>query len=236
MVELIYPFKQVIELLHHFDFIAILLYLFIWYIFENIIHTRYYRHSVERFVDVERVHWLHNASNRRVDIADSLLFGNMTLIFQLMTSISAALVGACLVFLIQMNTISAWIVSNGFDKEEYSARYLSIKAILLIIILGVAFFRFGWCSRGVAYTASFVLSFPKYDEHKKYDQKVRIGAVKRASRTFIEATKQFNLGIRTLYFALGLSTSFINGYALLISGLLIFIYLIHNQYFSRSVR
>lgn len=213
------------------DLVALLWFLAAWSGFGFIVDlTRIGGPSLSRLMDDERRRWMHEMAAREVRIVDTAIMASLQNGTAFFASTSLIALGGAFTLLNQTDRMMAIFHDLPFHMTP-SAGELEIKIVLLVVIYGYAFFKFGWAYRLFNYSAILIGAVPAAHDP---DEAARRRAIERAAEMQIDAGHHFHWGLRALFFSLGFFGWFVDARVFLATTTFILVVLVRRQYLSKA--
>lgn len=185
---------------------------------------------LSRLMDTERRRWMTEMSRREVRIVDTAIMASLQNGTAFFASTSLIALGGVFTLLNQTDRMVKIFADLPFHIGSTQAA-LEVKIVVLVVIYGYAFFKFGWAYRLFNYSAILIGAVPPADDP---DAAARMAALERAASMQIDAGKHFHWGLRALFFSIGFFGWFLNAWFFLASTTLILAVLVRRQYLSRA--
>ncbi len=186
----------------------------VWFLICWIGYSRYAsrraqsRHCLSSVLHRARQAWMQRLLLRENRIADSNVIGNLERNASFFASSTLLILAGILTVL--GSSEQAVLVLADLPFIQPASRELSeIKLLSLAIVFVYAFFTFSWCMRQYNFAAVLIGAAPTPSESGVSAQD-RTAFVERTARVISLAANEFNLGLRSYYFALSLLAWFIN--------------------------
>lgn len=188
--------------------------------------------SLSRLMDEERRHWMRQMAAREVRIVDTAIMASLQNGTAFFASASMIALGGAFTLLNQTDRMMEIFHDLPFHLAS-SKSELEIKIVMLVVIYGYAFFKFGWAYRLFNYAAILIGAVPPANDP---DVAARERAIVRAADMQIDAGHHFHWGLRALFFSLGLFGWFIDARVFLATTTFILAVLLRRQYLSKARR
>ena len=213
------------------DLVALLWFLAAWSGFGLVVDlTRLGGPSLSRLMDDERRRWMREMAARDVRIVDTAIMAGLQNGTAFFASTSLIALGGAFTLLNQTDRMLAIFHDLPF-RAPPTAGELEIKIVILVVIYGYAFFKFGWAYRLFNYSAILIGAVPAAHDP---DVAARERAIERAAEMQIDAGHHFHWGLRALFFSLGLFGWFIDARVFLLTTTFILAVLVRRQYLSKA--
>ena len=186
--------------------------------------------SLSRLMDEERRQWMRHMAAREVRIVDTAIMASLQNGTAFFASASMIALGGAFTLLNQTDRMMEIFHDLPFHLAS-SKSELEIKIVMLVVIYGYAFFKFGWAYRLFNYAAILIGAVPPANDP---DVAARERAIVRAADMQIDAGHHFHWGLRALFFSLGLFGWFIDARVFLATTTFILAVLLRRQYLSKA--
>lgn len=193
-------------------------------------HPRGWR-STGEMVTAYRGLWMLRAARRQPRVTDITLLATLRNGTSFLASMTMFAIGGAVALLGQIDLLEslAQDIAGGFDAPRSAQQ---TKLLVLIALLVFAFMRFIWSVRVFGYCAVVMGAMPG-DMEGDDDADVEREAARAAELNRI-AARNFNEGLRAIYFALALLAWFLGPFALLIAAALVTGMLIRREFRSET--
>ena len=188
--------------------------------------------SLSRLMDEERRQWMRQMAAREVRIVDTAIMASLQNGTAFFASASMIALGGAFTLLNQTDRMMEIFHDLPFHLAS-SKSELEVKIVMLVVIYGYAFFKFGWAYRLFNYAAILIGAVPPAHDP---DVAERERAIVRAADMQIDASHHFHWGLRALFFSLGLFGWFIDARVFLATTTFILAVLLRRQYLSKARR
>ena len=193
-------------------------------------HPRGWR-STGEMVTAYRGIWMRRAARRQPRVTDITLLATLRQGTTFLASMTVFAIGGAVALLGQIELLEsvAMDVAGGFDAPRSAQQ---IKLLVLIALLVFAFLKFIWSVRVFGYCAVVMGAMPGDEEGDRPEDIEREAA--RAAEINRIAARNFNEGLRALYFALGMLAWFLGAIAFIIAITLTTLMLIRREFWSET--
>ncbi|MEM7546287.1 MAG: DUF599 family protein [Pseudomonadota bacterium] len=170
--------------------------------------------STAEMVSAYRRLWMRRAARRDVRVTDITLLGLLRNGTSFLASMTMFAIGGAVALLGQIDLLESLAidVAGGFDAPRSTQQ---VKLLCLIALLAYAFLKFIWSVRIFGYCAVVMGAMPG-DQAADTDEEIEREANRAAELNRI-AARNFNEGLRAIYFSLALLTWFLGPLALSIA-------------------
>lgn len=210
---------------------AVLWFLFCFYGYMHYakLHS-YNRSSLASILHQYRYEWMVRMLTREMRIADNAAIANLEKSVAFFASTTMLILAGLITILGSSEKaivlMEGWPFSMPASRTEWD-----IKIIMLVFIFVYAFFKFTWSLRQYGFVTIMVGAAPVQTEQDSVGQHNEL-AEKIASMASM-AANNFNIGLRTYYYALGMLTWFINPWLFIISTTSV-VYVLYRREFKSS--
>ena len=210
------------------DVAAVVAFLCLWvstnYIIEN---APKHRQSMTQIMATFRREWMRVMVTRDPRIVDTAVLGFLRQGSTFFASTTLLVIGGGLAMLGNTEQLSG--VAEDFALQNTSPFVWEVKILMVIAIISNAFLKFVWAHRLFGYCAVLMASVPnKEDDPNAYPMAAKTAEI------CTTASRSFNRGLRSLYFALAGLAWLIDPIALLAAATLSFLVLYRREFKSRS--
>lgn len=177
-----------------------------------------------------REDWMKRLLLRENRIADTNVIGNLERNASFFASSSLIILAGILTVL--GSTERALSVLSELPLVQSGSKELAeLKIISIALIFIYSFFTFTWCMRQYNFAATMLGAAPMVSENHLLDSE-RQAFAKRAANVISMAANQFNLGLRSYYFALATLAWFINPWIYMLATVGVVFVLYHREFHS----
>ena len=189
-------------------------------------HPRGWR-STGEMVTAYRGIWMLRAARRQPRVTDITLLAMLRNGTSFLASMTMFAIGGAVALLGQIDLLEsvAQNIAGGFDAPRSAQQ---AKLLVLIALLAFAFMKFIWAVRVFGYCGVIMGAMPGDEEGDDPEEIEREAA--RAAELNRIAARNFNEGLRAIYFSLALLSWFLGPYALLITSTLVTGMLIRREF------
>lgn len=211
------------------DLVAVAVYVGAWIAYHLIADRANARHrGLNALMNAARVEWMAQMRERDPRIVDTQIMGTLQNGAAFFASTSLIALGATVGLLRSADDALRVFAELPFATAP-SRGLWEIKTIGLAVVLGYAFFKFGWAYRLFNYAAILIGATPPADHP---DAAARERAAARAARMNVAAGRHFARGQRAVFFALAYLGWFVGPLALAATTLFVLAVMIHRQFAS----
>lgn len=211
------------------DLVAVAVYVGAWIAYHLIADRANARHrGLNALMNAARVEWMAQMRERDPRIVDTQIMGTLQNGAAFFASTSLIALGATVGLLRSADDALRVFAELPFATTP-SRGLWEIKTIGLAVVLGYAFFKFGWAYRLFNYAAILIGATPPADHP---DAVARERAAARAARMNVAAGRHFARGQRAVFFALAYLGWFVGPLALAATTLFVLAVMIHRQFAS----
>ncbi|WP_246233190.1 DUF599 domain-containing protein [Aurantimonas aggregata] len=213
------------------DGIAVAIFLVVWLGYNWINdHGPLADKGLSSAMNVQRGRWMEVMSRRDLRMIDTAIMAGLQQGTAFFASACIFAIGGCFALLgsaERIATISADLpFYAGLDRGM-----VELKLLGLVLIFAYAFFKFGWAYRLFNYCSILIGAVPMPSD-PTVDAATRERAVLKAARLNQIAGRNFNTGLRAIFFALAYLGWFLGPYALVLTTTLVVVIIAQRQYRS----
>ncbi|HEX2017863.1 MAG TPA: DUF599 family protein [Aurantimonas sp.] len=183
-------------------------------------------------MNVQRRRWMETMSRRDLRMIDTAIMAGLQQGTAFFASACIFAIGGCFALLgsaERIATISADLpFYGGLDRA-----LVELKLLGLVLIFAYAFFKFGWAYRLFNYCSILIGAVPMPSDSCA-DPAVRERAIVRATALNQIAGRNFNTGLRAIFFAIAYLGWFLGPYALVVSTVVVVAIIANRQYRSAA--
>ncbi len=222
---------EIIAQFQHFallDGVALSVFLILWLAATLLIeHAPASRPSVSQAMDVYRRAWMDVVRKRPDRIVDASIVTNLRQGTAFFASTTLLTIGAGLTLI--GNTEQLTGVATDLSVRSAPEFVWEVKLIVILLVVVNAFLKFVWSHRLFGYASVLIAAIPKDHDHPH--SQARADA---AGAIIVTASRNFNRGIRAIYFALASAAWFIGPLPLIAASLVSFAVLYRREFISAS--
>ena len=179
-----------------YDVLALIWYLFLWRLYAWVTDdSKFHKETLSYAMHEERRRWMIAMSHRDIRVLDGTIITGLQGSTQFFASTSLLAIGAGFALMSASDQIITAMEVSTLHIEIEKERFYT-KVVVLMVLYAYAFFKFGWAYRLFNYCAIMIAATPEY-EHELREKKAL-----QAADMNIEASKQFNLGLRTFFMSI----------------------------------
>lgn len=213
------------------DLVALVWFLACWLGFGWLTDTsRFGRTSLSRRMEDQRRRWMAEMLQRDVRIVDTQIMASLQNGTAFFASTALLAIGASFTLLSQADRMLEVFRDLAIGTVA-SRGAIEFKILVLCVIYGYAFFKFGWAYRLFNYAAILIGTVPAVPFA---DETAARAAADRAAGMQIIAARHFNWGLRAFFFSIGLLGWFVGAWIFMATTTFILLVLLRRQYFSRA--
>lgn len=160
-------------------------------------HSPLSKRSLSAALDAERSRWMEGMAMRSVRIMDAQIIAGLQSGIAFFASTALLGIGAAFTILTAIEAIMA-AVGDVPVLATASRGEWEVIALGLLAIYAYAFFKFGWAYRLTNYAAVLVGAAAERE-----DPEAALAGARKAAAMNTVAGRQFNRGMRTLFFSIG---------------------------------
>ena len=188
-------------------------------------HPSAARPSVSVLMTEYRRDWAREFITRDVRIFDAQILSSLRQGTTFFASTCILAIGGTLALL--GNTAPLSMVADEFGQGGVPAIVWQLKLIVVVLFLTNGFLKFAWANRMFGYFAVLLAAIPNDPEHPQ-----AMPRAMQAAEINIRAARNFNRGLRSIYFALGALAWLIGAEALLVATLVTIAFLWEREFYS----
>lgn len=213
------------------DLVALVWFLACWLGFGWLTDTsRFGKVSLSRRMEDQRRRWMAEMLQRDVRIVDTQIMASLQNGTAFFASTALLAIGASFTLLSQADRMLEVFRDLAIGTVA-SRGAIEFKILVLCVIYGYAFFKFGWAYRLFNYAAILIGTVPTVPFA---DEAAARAAADRAAGMQIIAARHFNWGLRAFFFSIGLLGWFVGAWIFMATTTFILLVLLRRQYFSRA--
>ena len=188
--------------------------------------------SAGEMATVYRGIWMLRAARRRPRVTDVTLLNMLRQGTAFLASMTMFAIGGAVALLGQIDLLDslAQDVAGGFGAPRAAQQ---TKLLVLIALLVFAFMKFIWSIRVFGYCGVVMGAMPGDEDADEDEADIEREAARAAELNRI-AARNFNEGLRAIYFALALLAWFLGPLALLIASTAVALMLIRREFWSET--
>lgn len=215
------------------DAVALALFLTFWLAYNWITDkSPYARHGLSVRMNRERENWMRVMLGRDLRMIDTAIMAGLQQGTAFFASTCIFAIGGCFALLGSADLIA----QIGADLSTYGSldrALVEIKLLGLVVIFAYAFFKFGWSYRLFNYCSILIGAIPMPAEAERHSERAE-EALTKAVRLNQLAGRNFNAGLRAIFFSLAYLGWFLGPYALVLTTLLVIAVVGYRQFFSQA--
>ncbi|MGV1752877.1 DUF599 domain-containing protein [Agrobacterium sp. CG674] len=216
------------------DYVALIVFLVLWiaYTYITTAKTPFSRTSLNQAMGERRRQWIYNSLTRDLKMIDTQIMAGLQNGTAFFASTSIFAIGGCFALLGATDQVES--VFRDLPFVHYAGRTaFELKVMGLTCLFGYAFFKFGWSYRLFNYCTILFGGMPMMHQTNENRQAAERAAEK-VIRMNIIAAKNFNEGLRTIFFSIGYLGWFISPYVFMATTVIIMVALLRRQFFSEA--
>ena len=188
------------------------------------------RHGLSQAMNVQRRRWMQVMLSRDLRMIDTAIMSGLQQGTAFFASACIFAIGGCFALLGSADQIASIAADLPFHGR-LERGLVEVKLLGQVAIFAYAFFKFGWAYRLFNYCTILIGAIPMRADAALNPEAAQ-RAVMRATRMNQLAAKNFNAGLRGVFFALAFLGWFLGAYFLIGTTLLVMAVLAHRQFFS----
>lgn len=215
------------------DWLALALFWLCWIVHATVVDFSPLRHRcLSRLMDEQRRNWIRIMAGREQRIMDASIMNGLQNGTAFFASTTMIAIGAAFTLLNASDQL-VQVFSDVTSAELHSVRPVwEAKVIVLMLVYAYAFFKFGWSYRLFNYAAILIGAVPPVSERGTPAWE---DGIVRASEMTVSAGRNFNQGMRALFFSIGYFGWFAGPGVFAATTLLTFVVLMHRQFSGGQV-
>ncbi|MFC7290706.1 DUF599 domain-containing protein [Hirschia litorea] len=213
-----------------YDGAALVWFLLVWRVFAWLTdHSKWKTETLSFAMHEERRRWMRIMAEREVRILDGNIISGLQQSTSFFASTSLLAIGGGFGLLTAAEDFHVALEQSILHISPTPEMFY-LKIIVLMCMYAYAFFKFGWSYRLFNYCAVMMAATPELGQPKSIENAEAAGDMN------IEASKQFNYGLRSFFMAMPVLAWFVSPLAFAISATLVVLALAHRQFFSEPRR
>lgn len=215
------------------DGIALAIFLVVWLGYSWVgDHGPLANKGLSNAMNDQRRRWMEVMSRRDLRMIDTAIMAGLQQGTAFFASACIFAIGGCFALLGSAERIATISADLPF-YEGLDRALVELKLLGLVLIFAYAFFKFGWAYRLFNYCSILIGAVPMPSD-ATVDPDAREGAIRKATRLNQIAGRNFNTGLRAIFFALAYLGWFLGPYALVVSTILVVAIIAKRQYRSAA--
>lgn len=209
-----------------YDAAALVWFLLVWRVFAWLTDNSRWKHlTLSHAMHEERRRWMRIMSEREVRILDGNIISGLQQSTSFFASTSLLAIGGGFGLLTAAEDFQA-ALERSLLHVTPSQELFYLKIVVLMALYAYAFFKFGWSYRLFNYCAVMIAATPELGQPQSKEN------AEAAAEMNIEASKQFNYGLRSFFMAIPILAWFVSPLAFAVVATLVMLALSHRQFFS----
>lgn len=185
------------------------------------------RPSVSQMMGFYRREWMLHLVDRSTRVFDAQIVGNLRQSTAFFASTSMIAIGGLLALMGNAERVSG--IARDLTDVPESVVEIELKLAVILIFLANAFLKFVWSHRLFGYCAILMASVPNDKEHPS-----AIARAEKAGTVNVTASRSFNRGLRSVYFAMACLAWLFGAGALIVATLVTVVVLARREFASQS--
>ncbi|RLQ89504.1 DUF599 domain-containing protein [Notoacmeibacter ruber] len=220
---------NILSILSLIDIAALLLFFVLWLAFGWLVErSRYASRTLSMRMSVERAHWMEAMAQRDLRMIDTGIMAGLQQGTAFFASSALIAIGGAFTLLDQERGFTA--LAEELPEITSSEPHLfQFKLLGMIAILAYGFFKFAWSYRLFNYASILIGGVPNVADAPVRERRLQ---ARKAAGMNIEAGRNFNAGLRAIFFALGYIGWFVSGLTFICATVFITVVLIRRQFSS----
>ena len=179
-----------------YDVLALGWYLVLWRSYAWVTDdSKLHKHTLSFAMHEERRSWMLAMSNREHRILDGAIITGLQGSTQFFASTSLLAIGGGFALISASDQLITAMAASTLHLEIEKERFYT-KVVVLMVLYAYAFFKFGWAYRLFNYCAIMIAATPQQCDDHREEKALQ------AADMNIEASKQFNYGLRTFFMSI----------------------------------
>lgn len=210
----------------YLDYAALAVFALAWFSYHQLMEGRWARgRTLNQRMDEFRHQWMLRMLERENRIVDTQIVAALQNGTAFFASTSLLAIGASLAILRSTEEVLA--VFSHLPLMQIDRAGWEMKTLGITLIFTHVFFKFAWAYRLFNYTAILLGSTPPPSEAHTAQAQAHVAKLARMATL---AGRHFNRGQRSFFFAISYLGWYINGWALIIGTVAIFVVMLNRQY------
>lgn len=195
-------------------------------------HSPVSRHGLGARMNRQRAAWMRTLMRRELRMIDTAILAGLQQGTAFFASACIFAIGGCFALLGAADTIGSVVADLPLDGAR-SRELIEGKLIGLVAIFAYAFFKFGWAYRLFNYCSILIGAIPMRDDAQERPD-VAERALARAAEMNLIAGRQFNTGLRAVFFGIAYLGWFIGPLPLFVTTSFVTAILLQRQFLSAA--
>ena len=215
------------------DAVAIGVFILGWFSYNWLTeHSPWAKYGLSQAMNAQRRRWMQVTLGRDLRMIDTAIMAGLQQGTAFFASACIFAIGGCFALLGSAQQIAAIAADLPFHGQ-LDRSLVEAKLLGLVAVFAYAFFKFGWAYRLFNYCTILIGAIPMRAD-AELDPEGAQRAVRSASLMNALAAKNFNAGLRGIFFGLAYLGWFLGAYAFIATTLYVMAILAHRQFFSRA--
>ncbi|MCU4674603.1 DUF599 domain-containing protein [Catenovulum sp. 2E275] len=217
------------------DISAFILFLIIWFgyaAFAKRMSKK--RATLSSVLIILRIDWMNHLLQRENRILDAALMGNIEKNINFFASTTLFIIAGALTALTSAPTIYEMIQHIPWVWPQ-TVTLIQCKIFSIIMVLVYAFFKFTWALRQYGFASVMIGAAPNPEDQNATEEMKKAFAVN-AGKLIDQAQHNFNMGMRSYYFALSIVGWFIHPALFVLFAFIVMRILYLREFRSRSLK
>ena len=213
-----------------YDIAALVWFLLVWRVFAWVTdHSKWSHLTLSSAMQEERRRWMRIMAEREVRILDGNIISGLQQSTSFFASTSLLAIGGGFGLLTAAEDIQS-ALQNSVLHITLSQELFYVKIVVLMSMYAYAFFKFGWSYRLFNYCAVMIAATPELGQPKSKEN------AEAAAEMNIEASRQFNYGLRSFFMAIPVLAWFVSPLAFAVVATVVMGALTRRQFWSEPRR
>jgi uncharacterized membrane protein len=193
-------------------------------------HSPWAKYGLSQAMNAQRRRWMQVTLGRDLRMIDTAIMAGLQQGTAFFASACIFAIGGCFALLGSSEQIAAIAADLPFHGR-LDRGLVEAKLLGLVAVFAYAFFKFGWAYRLFNYCTILIGAIPMRADAELDPEKAQ-RAVRSAGKMNSLAAKNFNAGLRGIFFGLAYLGWFLGAYAFIATTLYVMAILAHRQFFS----
>lgn len=197
------------------------------------------RYGLSQRMNLQRRNWMRTLLRRDLRMIDTAIMAGLQQGTGFFASGCIFAIGGCFALIGSAERIAAIVTDLPLAELSVSANFdrglVEAKLLGLVTIFAYAFFKFGWAYRLFNYCTILIGAIPMRPEALAQPE-IAERAVERAYNMNLIAARQFNAGLRAVFFGLGYLGWFLGPMVLIGTTIFVVAILAHRQFLSAALK
>ncbi len=217
------------------DLSVVILFLAIWFGYASFARRMSKKKAtLSSVLIILRIDWMKHLLQRENRILDAALMGNIEKNINFFASTTLFIIAGALTALTSAPTVYEMVQHIPWVWPQ-TVTSIQIKILTIIFVLVYAFFKYTWALRQYGFASVMIGAAPNPDDEIATEEMKKSFAVN-AGKLIDQAQHNFNMGMRSYYFALSIVGWFIHPLLFIVFALAVMRILYLREFKSRSLK